>query len=48
MTIGASRDPALFPHERSIVITMETDQTDGPIEKKPKQTTSIYAGETVK
>ena len=44
----ASRDPALFPHKRSVVVTVETDQADGQIKTKPKQKRSTDAGETVK
>ena len=42
LTIEASRDPALLPHERSVDITMETDQAHGQIE----ETTSTDGGET--
>ena len=42
LTIEASRDPALLLHERSVDVTMETDQADGQVE----ETTSTDAGET--
>ena len=42
LTIEASRDPALLPHERSVDVTMETDQAHGQIE----ETTSTDGGET--
>jgi len=46
LPIEASRDPALLPHERSVDVTMETDQADGQIEESSEQATSTDAGET--
>ena len=48
LTIEASRDPALLPHERSVDVTMETCTTDEETVEEPKQTTNTdtAAGET--
>ena len=41
LTIEASRDPALLPHERSIDITMEADEGIKQIGEEPKAETSV-------
>ena len=46
LTIEASRDPALLPHERSIDVTMETDEVVQQMGAEPKPETSVDAGET--
>ena len=47
LTIEASRDSALLPHERSVDITMETDKGIQQMGKEPaKGQTSVDAGET--
>ena len=46
MTIEASRDPALLPHERSVDVTMETEEGIKEIEEEPKAETSVDADET--
>ena len=43
LTIEASRDPALLPHERSVGVTMETDSADEEPGDEPTQTTSAHA-----
>ena len=48
LTIEASRDPALLPQERSVDVTMETDEGTKQIAEEPKAETSVDAGETVK
>ena len=45
LTIEASRDPALLPHERSVDVTMETCTADEELGEEPKQTTSTDSGE---
>ena len=47
LTIEASRDPALLPPEKTIDVTMETDEADEKEEEEPKQSTSVAEGETV-
>ena len=47
LTIEASRDPALLPQERSVDVTMETDEGTKQIAEEPKAETSVDAGETV-
>ena len=46
LTIEASRDPALLPHERSVDVTMETCTADEEPSEEPKQTSSTDTGET--
>ena len=46
LTIEASRDPALLPHERSVDVTMETEEGIKEIEEEPKAETSVDADET--
>ena len=46
LTIEASRDPALLPHERSVDVTMETDEGIKQIGKEPKAETSVDADKT--
>ena len=46
LTIEASRDPALLPHERSVDVTMETDEGIQQIGEEPKAETSVDADET--
>ena len=46
LTIEASRDPALLPHERSIDVTMETDEGIKQIGEEPKAETRVDADET--
>ena len=46
LTIEASRDPALLPHERSVDVTMEACTADVEPVKERKQTTSTDTGET--
>jgi len=48
LTIEASRDPALLPHERSVNITMETDEGLQQMGEEPKVETSVDAGGTTK
>ena len=48
LTIEASRDPALLPHERSVDITMETDEGLQQMGEEPKEETRVDAGETAK
>ena len=47
LTIEASRDPALLPQERSVDVTMETDEGTKQIAEEPKAETSVDAGATV-
>ena len=42
LTIEATRDPALLPRERTVDVTMETDEAD----EESEQTTSAEPGET--
>ena len=46
LTIEASRDPALLPHERSVDVTMESCTADEEPVEEPEQTTSTDTGET--
>ncbi|XP_020608859.1 uncharacterized protein LOC110047449 [Orbicella faveolata] len=46
LTIEASRDPALLPQERSVDITMETDEGFQQMGEEPKAETSVDADET--
>ena len=45
LVVEASRDPALLPQERSVDVTIETDQADAQIEDNSEQTTSTGVGE---
>ena len=45
LVVEASRDPALLPQERSVDVTIETDQADAQIEENSEQTTSTGVGE---
>ena len=40
LTIEASRDSVLLPPERTVEVTMETDEVNEEVDKEPKQTTS--------
>ena len=46
LTIEASRDPALLPHERSVDVFMETDEGIKQVVEEPKAETSVDADET--
>ena len=46
LTIEASRDPALLPHERSVDVTMEADEADQQMGAKPKAESSVDSGAT--
>ena len=46
LTIEASRDPALLPHERSVDVSMETNEGIKQVVEEPKAEASVDADET--